>query len=116
MIARAAAASTDDGDEQRDEDYLDVVHRTTPSSSSLGHLAALDQQVDVPEHLGQSVRNVCVSATSPQIACAMLVRRARLLVDQPEDLARPALVHREAVVDQGGVVAERIAMARAGRS
>ena len=41
----------DHRDEQRDEDYFDVVHRTDAVVLDLGHLAALDQQVDVAEHL-----------------------------------------------------------------
>ena len=43
------------------------------------------------------------------------MRCDRLLGDQPEDPAGTALVHREALVDQSGVVAERLAVAREDR-
>ena len=49
-------AEHDHRQQQRDEDDLDLVHQTasyriTPPTSALADLAAVDQQVDVPEHL-----------------------------------------------------------------
>ncbi len=52
-----------------------------------------------------------MTATLPQIAWAMLEAAARLLGDQLVDLLLAAIVLGDAVVDQGDVVGDRLAVA-----
>ena len=62
------------------------------------------------EHLAEREVRLRDGDVAPQ-RLRDLVRGQRLLAEQPVDLARAALVHREALVDQRRVVAERVAVA-----
>ena len=69
-----------------------------------------DEEVHVADHLRQRQVRLGHRDVSPDLP-GDLVRRARLLADEPEDLVLAAVVQPEALVDQRAVVGDRIAVA-----
>ena len=65
----------------------------------------------MPEHLRQRQVGLGDGDVAPQLD-RDLVRGARLGGDQAVDLLGAAVVHAEALVDQRGVVGDRLAVAR----
>src|SRR4051794_11097543 len=73
-------------------------------------LPALLQQVDVPQPLAQREVGRGDGDVAPD-RLRDVMGGARLLAEEAEDLRRPPLVHGEALVDQGGVPVELVAVA-----
>ncbi len=74
------------------------------------HAAFVDQQVGVADHLGEGEEGLGDGDVAPD-RLRDLIAAARLLGDQPVDLLLAPLVLGEAVVDQGDVVDDRLAVA-----
>src|SRR3954468_4427829 len=115
LIARAAAEST-----VTETSSATMMISTSSKSGGvelhdaaavgLHDLSALDQQVDVPEHLAQREIRLRDRDVAPD-RLRDLVRGARALFDQPGDLARAPLVHLEALVDHRHMLGELLAVA-----
>ena len=78
--------------------------------SSFAHPAFVDQQVGVADHLGEGEEGLGDGDVAPD-RLGDLVAAARPLGDQAVDLLLAALVLGDAVVDQGDVVDDRLAVA-----
>ena len=95
-----------------------LLDRLEPDDVAVGYLAdapLVGQQVDVAEHLRERQEGLGHGDVAPQLL-GDLVRRARALGDQPEDLLGAAAVKREALVDQRPMVGDRARRARGARS
>jgi hypothetical protein len=76
----------------------------------LSDVPGVDEQVDVPDHLGEGEEGLRHRHVAPD-RLGELVTGPRLLGDQPVELLRPPLVHREAGVDQGDMARDGLAVA-----
>src|SRR5437867_3882871 len=89
----------------------DCLEPDQPVVGDLAHPTVRDQQVDVPNHLGEGEKGLGDGHVSPELL-GDLVGRVRALGDQGEDLLGAAAVQLEALVDQGSVIGDRLAVAR----
>src|SRR5215210_7198116 len=87
-------------------DRLEANHLT---GGKLVHASLIGVQVDVPEHLREGQERLGDGDVAPQLL-GDLIGGARPLRDQLEDLLRPPPVKRDALVDQGAVVGDRVAV------
>ena len=75
----------------------------------LDDMPVVAQQVDMAEDLRQRQVGLRHGDVAPH-RLRQLVRGARLVGDEPEQLARPALVQPEALLDQRGVLVDLLAV------
>ena len=115
-IARLAAASTETATSREIRTsstpctQLTASKRITPPVSCSATSPRSSSRSTWPEHLAEREVGLRDGDVAPQ-RLRDLVRGQRLLGEQAVDLARAALVHREALVDQRRVVGERVAVA-----